>query len=84
MAARDYKKLYNELKTTNEATTERLDTLQEAHTTLMFKYQRLDDEFTKAVKSNRTYQEQLHEQRGVIKFLEVKLLKLAEELDNDY
>lgn len=83
MAARDYKKLYNELKVTHEATTERLDTLQETHTNLMSKYSRLDDEFTKAVNANKNQQMMIFEQRGIIGFLETKMTALAEQM-KDY
>lgn len=82
MAARDYKKLYNALKESSEILAERCNTLHETHTGMMQKYSRLDEEFTKAVNSNRRYQEQLLEQRGIIGFLESKILKLTEELDN--
>lgn len=82
MAARDYKKLYNEMKELHKHVEERFFSLNETHAELMKRYSRLDDEFTKAVNSNRRYQEQLLEQRGIIGFLESKLLKLSEELDD--
>ena len=82
MAARDYRKLYNALKESSEILAERCNKLHEENTNLMGKYSRLDDEFTKAVHSNRRYQEQLLEQRGIIGFLESKILKLTEELDD--
>lgn len=82
MAARDYKKLYNALQDSNEILAERCNTLHEENTNLMGKYSRLDDEFTKAVHSNRRYQEQLLEQRGIIGFLESKITKLMESMDD--
>jgi len=82
MAARDYKKLYNALQESSEILAERCNTLNEQHTELMGKYHKLDDEFTKAVMSNRRYQEQLLEQRGIIGFLESKITKLMESMDD--
>lgn len=83
MAARDYKKLYNALKESNEILAERFDSLQKQHTELMFKYQRLDDEFTKAVNANKNQQMMIFEQRGIIGFLETKMTALAEQM-KDY
>tara|TARA_R110000822_G_scaffold92140_16_gene212151 strand:+ start:1513 stop:1764 length:252 start_codon:yes stop_codon:yes gene_type:complete len=82
MAARDYKKLYNELKALHAHVEERFFTLNETHAELIKRHSRLDDEFTKAVKSNKRYQEMLYEQRGVIGFLEDKIEKLKENLDD--
>ena len=82
MAARDYKKLYNELKALHAHVEERFFTLNETHAELMKRYSRLADEFDKAVKSNKRYQEMLYEQRGVIGFLEDKIEKLKENLDD--
>lgn len=82
MAARDYKKLYNALKVTYESCADQYATLAKEHTQLADKYDRLDNEFTKAVISNRKYQEQLLEQRGIIGFLEGKITKLMESMDD--
>jgi len=82
MAARDYKKLYNELKVTYESCAEQYAKLVEDHTRLMDRYGKLDNEFTKAVHANKNQQVMLYEQRGIIGFLENKIEKLKEELDD--
>jgi hypothetical protein len=82
MATRDYKKLYNELKALHAHVEERFFTLNETHAELVKRYSRLDDEFTKAVHANKNQQVMLYEQRGIIGFLEDKIEKLKENLDD--
>ena len=82
MAARDYKKLYNELKVTYESCAEQYVLLVKEHTHLMDRYGNLDKEFTKAVNANKNQQMMIFEQRGIIGFLENKIEKLRENLDD--
>ena len=82
MAARDYKKLYNELKATYENCSEQYVLLVKEHTHLMDRYGNLDKEFTKAVNANKNQQMMIFEQRGIIGFLENKIEKLRENLDD--
>ena len=82
MAARDYKKLYNELKALHAHVEERFFTLNETHAELMKRHSRLDDEFTKAINANKNQQMMIFEQRGIIGFLESKIEKLKENLDD--
>jgi hypothetical protein len=83
MATRDYKKLYNDLKTISEATTERYTQQVVAYTELKDKYVHLDKEFTKAVNANKNQQVMFFEQRGIIGFLENKIEKLQEQLRDE-
>ena len=82
MAARDYKKLYNERTAELAVCNDIKENSITEHAKLKQRYAYLDQEFTNAVESNKRYQVQLHEQRGVISFLETKLAKMSEMLDD--
>ena len=81
MAVKDYKKLYTALNAKYKVCAANNSTLVEQYNTVSMKYRHLDTEFTKAVEANKRQQIQLHEQRGVITFLEIKLTRLMETLD---
>jgi exoribonuclease R len=79
MAARDYKKLYNELNEKYKNAVEAHRKVIEHYDRLLVSNKHLNEEFTKAVTSNKRYQEMLYEQRGIIGFLESKIEKLKGE-----
>lgn len=84
MAVKDYKKLYTALNAKYKVCAANNTTLIEQYNNISMKYRHLDTEFTKAVEANKKQQIQLHEQRGVIAFLEMKLTKLMETIDAEY
>lgn len=67
----DYGKAYKEIKV-------KLDFVQSMHGDLVLEYEKLDNEFSKAVKEGKRMREMLYEQRGIIGFLEAKLKKLKD------
>lgn len=67
----DYGKAYKEIKV-------KLDFVQSMHGDLVLEYEKLDNEFSKAVKEGKRMREMLYEQRGIIGFLEAKLEKLKD------
>jgi predicted nuclease with TOPRIM domain len=81
MAARDYKKLYNELNEKYKSAVEIHKAVVERYDRLNASHKHVNEEFTKAVNSNKRYQEMLYEQRGIIGFLESKIEKLKGEVN---
>ena len=70
----DYVKAYRELKAQVQESNAR-------YTKLLVDYSNLKTEFNKAVEKGKANVELLYEQRGVIGFLETKILKLTEMME---
>ena len=72
----NYLKAYRELKVLIEHE-------RSAHDALHKDYAQLRDKYDKAVEQGKNNVELLYEQRGVIGFLETKIVKLTEMLDKE-
>jgi hypothetical protein len=72
----DYVKAYRELKTLIEHE-------RDAHNALHKEYAQLKDKYDKVVEQGKNNVELLYEQRGVIGFLETKIVKLTEMIDKE-
>lgn len=83
MAARDYKKMYNELNAKHKVVIESNTQMAEQYNRLSMGNKVLNAEFTKAVEANKKQQAILFEQRGIIGYLEAKISKLSEMLDDN-